>query len=362
MRSMIVGLTCALVGLGCGDTTEADAVGPVTADSASSDDISAPPEGTNPAGRTDLTLSVDGLDRQAIVYVPEQAVGAAQAPVVIMLHGSSGSGEKFFNISGWVEQADAVGLIAVFPSALNHCFFEDNNDNGVFGDPGERKVTTKWAAGKLGDPARMPLCDAEVIANLAPDKRAKADHAIADDMAFFDALLDRLETEFSIDSKRIYVTGFSNGAAMSTRLIAERSQRFAAGAGNAGLLDIEPVAVSRPLTFVFALGATDDRFVPAGSALVIDEAMLGAYPALNDGIVAPLLTVLQLADPPTYAEVAPGGKAVGTFTWETSTAGADNRLIAAFIEGLGHQYPNGKNHAVTMAKVLWDIFEPETLP
>ena len=360
MRNLIIGLACLFVG--CGDTVDDVANGPLDANTTSSDDVSTTGSGTNPAGRTELTLSVDGVDRQVIVYVPEQAVGATQAPVVMMLHGTSGSGQKFFDISGWVEQADEVGLIAVFPSAMTHCFFEDEDKNGVIGDPGERKVTTKWAAGKLGDPERMPLCSAEVIAQLAPDKQAKADHPIADDMAFFDALLDRLQTDFSIDPKRIYVTGFSNGAAMSTRLVAERSQRFAAGAGNAGLLDIEPLPAARPLTFVFALGASDNRFVPAGTTLVIDEAMLGAYPSITQAIIAPMLSVLQLADPPTYAETAPGGKAVGTFTWQTSTTGASNRFIAAFIEGLGHQYPNGKNHAVTMAKVPWSVFEPETLP
>lgn len=66
------------------------------------------------------------------------------------------------NISGWVEKADALGFIAVFPSALAYCLGDDEDFDGVV-EPDEYKVTTKWAAGALGT-AAMPLCSEEQIA------------------------------------------------------------------------------------------------------------------------------------------------------------------------------------------------------
>ena len=63
-------------------------------------------------------VEVDGHPRQFIVYVPRRPRPSAPAPLVFMFHGGSGNGEQFLRISGWREQADATGLIAVFPTAL----------------------------------------------------------------------------------------------------------------------------------------------------------------------------------------------------------------------------------------------------
>jgi polyhydroxybutyrate depolymerase len=62
-------------------------------------------------------------------------------------------------------------------------------------------------------------------------------HACAanlDDVRFFSDLLDSLERNYRVDPDRIYVTGLSNGAAMSHRLACELSDRIAAIASIAG--------------------------------------------------------------------------------------------------------------------------------
>lgn len=38
-----------------------------------------------------------------------------------MLHGTSGDGLKFYNISGWKELVEEENFITVFPSALSWC-------------------------------------------------------------------------------------------------------------------------------------------------------------------------------------------------------------------------------------------------
>ena len=37
-----------------------------------------------------------------------------------MFHGSTGTHTQFLRISGWREQADATGLVAVFPQGLRY--------------------------------------------------------------------------------------------------------------------------------------------------------------------------------------------------------------------------------------------------
>ena len=53
------------------------------------------------------------------------------------------------------------------------------------------------------------------------------DHTV-DDVGFINALLDRLISRYSIDTDRIYATGFSNGGAMSLFLACHLSHRIAA--------------------------------------------------------------------------------------------------------------------------------------
>ena len=86
-----------------------------------------------------------------------------------MFHGGSGTGEKFLNISGWREQADATGLIAVFPTGLRYRITE----NG--------QMSTRWASfGIL-------------------DEIEEAETPPADDVAFVDEMLADIDAGLDVD-------------------------------------------------------------------------------------------------------------------------------------------------------------------
>ncbi len=55
-----------------------------------------------------------------------------------------------------------------------------------------------------------------------------------DDIAYFNDLLDDIKGRLSVDTKRVYAVGISNGAAMAHRLAMELSDRLAAVATVAG--------------------------------------------------------------------------------------------------------------------------------
>ena len=57
-----------------------------------------------PHGKVVRHLMVDGVQREVVLHVPDSVDGSSDVPVVFMLHGTSGSGHKFYNISGWVEK------------------------------------------------------------------------------------------------------------------------------------------------------------------------------------------------------------------------------------------------------------------
>lgn len=316
------------------------------------------PAQTNVPGRFDRTVQVGEEVREFIVYVPEAAAGSTPVPVVFMFHGTSGDGERFYDISGWKEKADVEGFIAVFPSAQLHCFYEDENRDGDFEDEGEIKVTTKWDGGRLGD--EWPLCGPEVIAQLPPARRAEADHPVADDLGFVDAMIDHLVAEQAVDARRIYASGFSNGGQFTSRLALERSERFAAAACAAGSLAIDPIPGPRAVPFVFTVGERDDRFtVPYGvEALPVDETALDLLALL----VGKYLVAFELAPDHTTATTQVGGRQIFRADYTTSTVGGENVFVFAVLEGLFHQYPNGDNYPLALTAPLWEFFSQYSLP
>lgn len=318
---------------------------------------------TNVTGTTSRTLTVQGMQREFVVHVGSTVGANTAVPVVFMLHGTSGDGPQFYNISGWREKADAEGFIAVFPSALTHCLHEDENKDGDFTDADEQHVTTKWAMGDLGNPAKMPLCTAGEIAALNAQNRALADHPLADDMAFFDAMITFLKANYLVNAKRIYVTGFSNGAQMSNRLAVERTSVFAATAAHAGGTSVTPTP-DRSISVVSSMGSRDDRFtVPLGvTEFPMGESTLTQYPTLGGIMVQELLVELRLTQAYTYDELTINGKKVSRWTFRTSTAGATNSLQFLMFQDNYHMYPNGTTYPVVMANVLWEFFKTQQLP
>lgn len=68
--------------------------------------------------------------------------------------------------------------------------------------------------------------------SLTPDKMKK-------DLAFFDALLKKIQGEYQIDPDRIYATGMSNGGYMAHFVGKERSKVIAAVACHSGALGLQ---------------------------------------------------------------------------------------------------------------------------
>lgn len=316
-------------------------------------------EGTpsrNTPGRYDRTLVSGQSSRTYTVYIPERARGQA-SPVVLMLHGASGDGPLFYAESGWREKADATGLIAVFPTALEYCWRRDENGNGSVNDREDRHLETIWSSGELGT-SSTPLCSAAEVAALPPAVRARVDHPLEDDVAFIRRLLDELTSTYLVDTRRVYVSGFSSGGSMASRLAQDASERFAAVAVNSASLNVVPSPSSRSIS-VFRVMGDRERAYPAAFGLAIlplTRSLLTDFPLIQTKMHAPYLTTLALTDQYLYDELMLAGRKTSRFTYRASTVGGSNVFLSHVVEGLEHEYPNGKNHPVVMADVLWEFF------
>ena len=279
-------------------------------------------------------VEVDGHPRRYVVYVPDRRL--PEAPVVFMFHGSSGTGEQFLRISGWREQADRTGLVAVFPTALQYRVLES----------GFR--VTKW--NEFGLRAKI---DPDELPPGYPEDAPMP----ADDTGFVDAMLADLESRLPIDRHRIYMSGFSNGAGFAARLSVERSTRVAAAAYSAGGLSRakEP---DRPVPTYITAGTLDDRLLtrtglaelPLDPVEILSDPVLGSF-------VDPHLATLGLDEGDFGAVTSPTSTLL---RWPAPDPLLQFRMIAR----LEHRYPNGDNNPAGFAAApeFWDFFRAHRLP
>jgi len=172
--------------------------------------------GTVPAASAQgitMRWTVDGENRAALVFAPAPTIGHVKSPLVFAFHGHGG------NMNGIAQRMNIHTLwreaIVVYPQGVNRPSAVDPQGN-----------RSGW----------------QVEANQANigDK----------DLNFFDAMLTTMRQKYLVDDTRVYAAGFSNGAAFSLLLWAERGQSLAAVGECAGRL-----APSEQLTLPRALVA-----------------------------------------------------------------------------------------------------------
>ena len=173
---------------------------------------------------------VDGVTREALVYVPAAAKTAA-APVVFAFHGHGGTmrhaAASFAYQKHWPE------AIAVYMQGLN--------TPGQLTDPEGKKPGWQKAAGDQNDR----------------------------DLKFFDAVLKTLKQDFRVDAQRIYATGHSNGGSFTYLLWAERGEVFAAAAPS-GAVARQALKTMKPKPVLHVAGEKDELVRFAWQKLMMD--------------------------------------------------------------------------------------------
>ncbi len=287
-------------------------------------------------GRNDYTLTVDDTPRAFLVYVPPGYNADTPTPVVFMFHGSNQGGPLMYANTGWAAKADAENFLVVYPTSWRYPLV------------GENGLHEKWNSFSL-------------YTQVVPGT------ALQDDVHFVQVLVEVVKATFTVDPRRLYATGFSNGGGfVLSRLVIEMPAVFAAfatsGAALAGeaALDRLPTGLT---TSVYSVLGTQDEKVSEGTGHPLPLPFVAeelAADSLFSEVFTTTTTILSLA--PTYtAAYAP--PAYDTLTFNTSLVGADNVFIFRMVNNLGHVYPSGGNnrHGLNVADDFWTFFEQHPL-
>ena len=200
------------------------------------------------------------------------------------------------------------------------------------------------------------------------------------DVIFIEALLDRLETELCVDLSRVYATGFSNGAGMTSVLACALEDRIAAAAPVGGLFDFGADCVlDRPVPLLGFHGTGDGIALYEGGFgdwvldVDIDGVLWRDLPMMDDpALFVPVpdrvagIAARNGCEPgPTSELIAEG---VERLTW-TCPEGAEVAFVAA--HGDGHSWPGSAYTAadgqkttmeIDATELIWDFFEQHPMP
>jgi len=278
-----------------------------------------------------LSLAVGGLQRSALVHIPPRYDRTIPMPVVLAFHGGLANADNMVRFSGLSEKADEAGFIAVYPYGTGRL---------------QRMLTFNGGN-----------CCGQAMTNGV------------DDVEFTRSILDELAAAATIDPKRVFATGMSNGGIMAYRLASELSDRIAAIAPVGGPMGTQDCSPKRPVSVIHFHG-TDDDFAPfnggrgtglSGTQFFSVAHSIAAWVAADGCPPEPVTTTLP--------DKAADGTTVRRTTYGPGRDGAEVVLIV--IEGGGHTWPGRESRLTALGKstldisandLMWEFFQRHPLP
>ncbi len=259
------------------------------------------------------TMTYADTTRTYRIYIPSIYNSSQPVPLVMALHGLGDNANNFQGV-GFNQIANTENFIAVYPNALT---------DPLLGAAG-------WSAGM------NPLND-------------------IDDVGFLNALMDTIQSEYSIDTNRIYACGFSMGGFMTHKLACESGSRLAAIASVAGTLPATSVATCSPSHSmpVLHIHGTSDQTIPYDYGVIFFVVTnLGAdstthYWAEHNGCTSPA----------TWDSV-PNTKNDGlTFEKFSYAECNDSSEVILFkATGMTHTWPFSPTNDIDATEEIWDFF------
>lgn len=256
-----------------------------------------------------------GRRRTYYLHIPKSYEKDDPLPLVLAFHGSGKQGKDMAAFTGLSNLAEQKGFIVVYPDGINN----------------------QWDIGYDSRPG-------------------------INDISFVSALITHLTQVLSIDKRRIYATGASDGGFFIQRLACQKPGRIAAFASVAASLPVQLKRSCRSLSPISMLmvNGTADLVVPwEGGQL--PKGQTGKYLALP-----PVLNVINFwrqhnACHSTQEIKQLSGSHVEVARYPQCQAGTEVVLVK--LKGGGHIWPGGSGPSqfLNASLEIWNFFARHTL-
>lgn len=245
------------------------------------------------------SISVNQTTRTYLTYWP--SVTSGLVPVIIDFHGGAGTAEVQYITSNFVDIADREGILVIYPQA-------------------DVRAGSVWNT-------------------LHSEEGNKV--AGVDDFGFIAAIIESLDSNPNIDTSRIYVSGYSNGAAMAYQIACHLNNDIAGFVVMSGLFPLEveyPCDITHETPGIIINGTSDyERPMTGieGYALPVREA--ASWWAIQNG---------------STQESTIQDRNIERTTYET-LSGTQIQLF--IVEGGGHDWFTFDVDDVTMNEFIWEF-------
>jgi polyhydroxybutyrate depolymerase len=259
-----------------------------------------------PGQAKEIQFESGGAARAYWIYIPSRYSAATPAPLVINFHGLGANGFIEAALSGMSPKAEAEGFIVVYPNGVDSAWLD------IPGSP---------------------------------------------DLRFTRDLIAQLQSTLTIDPKRVYVTGISNGGGMTNRVGCALADVVAAIAPVEGAYNLWSFCQPSRAMPMVAFHGLADKLVPyegvgQGNIAPPIREWAAAW-ASRDGCAATPAVTLHTQD-------------VTGETWGGCRQGAE--VVLYTIAGHGHSWPGSvflpqiTSKAINATDVMWDFFKAHPMP
>ena len=317
-------------------TATASSDDPAEDDDTASDPSAPEPSGSGcgqelPGGQSTVSFDFEDRTRVYELVVPSSYDPDQPTPLVMNWHGLGSNGPDQLGFSEYPALAEAEGFLVVAPTGV----------------PAPGQTRNSWELTDDDDPTR-------------------------DDVAFAEAVLDRVIATACIDQARVYTTGMSNGGYFSSRLVCELADRIAAAASVAALNHPDDCEPSRPVPYVGFHGV-DDEIVPydgGGFSSLFPGVQIELFESVIPEEFAEFATTFGCDPAPTEEQVSAD---VTSFDYQACPGDID--VIFYELDNAGHTWPGSTislaisqasglgvtNADINASELSWELFSRHSL-
>ena len=284
-----------------------------------------------------IYLEVDGAKRRYVLHRPPSFDPTRRNPAVLMLDGRGGTPWTAMKSAGWSAHADDHGFLAVYPEAL-----------------------------RLQPDAPMHFLTNPQMWNAGPGG-ADTEREGPDDVNFLRAVIADLRQRAGLDPRRVFMSGFSNGAAMCFRFASLEPDLVAAIAPVAGHFRFSAHALGRAVPMLYFFGRQDPLSPYEGGPVALPWGACEIRPAARDSVLA-WARLCGLGAESTEVQTGDG---FSIERFGPNPTGAE--VVFYTVDDCGHTWPGGHrllpeaiagrtSTRVNATAVIWTFFQRHPLP